>query len=425
MSLSGKPNRRLPLALLLAALLLVAGCPSPQPAPTATAPAAASPTATQGITPIVPTATASLATPTAAPSATPASTPTVAATATPLPRAEAGDIAFVLQGNLWLMGADGQGARRLTADGGYATPRWSPNGSRLAFIQGQGARARLGLINPDGSGKVMLPAPANAADSGPVWSPRATALAFTRVTDSNGDTFLDLNDAAEVWLVDADGANPRRLAAGRDPAWAPEGLRLAFATNGTLSSNPPYRRDNAINIVNTLGQNEWTLFTVAKVPAEITVGGGFTLSPSTTLLKSPSWRADGQRLAFTTQGHTGLVLTVSIGATDLRVVDSSYEGGFGRALYAPVGDLLAYEAQPPSGVGEIGVANAAGNKVAQVGGVRFGLHMTELAWAPDGAQLAFAQVEAEPYLGSVAANGTGLKQLYRGPTRWPDWGRRR
>ncbi|MDA8219692.1 MAG: hypothetical protein M0Z94_19005 [Dehalococcoidales bacterium] len=398
--------------VLLPLLVLLAACSSEEPQPGST-PSPSSPPAQQATA----TQVAQQGTATARPT-TPTATPTITPSPTAVPPLKQSNVVVVWEGDLWrVAGADQQ--QRLTTNGGYSKPRWSADGQRIAFVRGEGTRAELGVMNADGSGRKMITTN-NAEDTDPVWSPRMNTLAFTRTADTNGDGKVDVRDESEVWLVEADGSNPRYLATGHDPAWSPEGLRIAFATNGILTDAPPYRRDNAIAIVNTKGENQWSLVSVAKLPTEVKLGD-FVASPGTTVLKSPAWHPNGQYMAFTSEGHTGLVLTISLRATDLKVIDARYEGGFGRAVWSPWGDVLAYEAFPPTGVDEIVVADGAGNRLGTIGGVRTGLSAVEPTWSPDGTYIAFAQLEAEPYLAMANIDGSNVKPLVWGRTRWPDW----
>lgn len=45
------------------------------------------------------------------------------------------EVAFIRDGNLWLMGTDGSNPRQLTTEGGYGEPDFSPDGQALAFVR--------------------------------------------------------------------------------------------------------------------------------------------------------------------------------------------------------------------------------------------------------------------------------------------------
>jgi len=67
-------------------------------------------------------------------------------------------------------------------------------------------------------------------DSGPLFSPDGTKLLFVRGTMAS--------DAAELWAADADGSNPRRLAATPQIGWAewsPQGDAVAVSLDGDRS----------------------------------------------------------------------------------------------------------------------------------------------------------------------------------------------
>jgi len=65
----------------------------------------------------------------------------------------------------------------------------------------------------------------------PTWSPDGRYIAFNTLTDEPGD------NVGQIWVVDADGTNPRMLTRldrdGRNgrPAWSPEGTKIVFNSN--------------------------------------------------------------------------------------------------------------------------------------------------------------------------------------------------
>jgi len=78
---------------------------------------------------------------------------------------DGGKMAFVgTDGNVWTMSLDGSGQMRLTDDGGNCSPRWSPDGSQIAFLHEfyrdkDTPIYRLELMEGDGSNRrvVMMP----------------------------------------------------------------------------------------------------------------------------------------------------------------------------------------------------------------------------------------------------------------------------
>jgi TolB protein len=70
---------------------------------------------------------------------------------------------------VYVMAADGSGARRLTSSGGSA-PRWSPDGRWIAYTAGRSGRRDIRLMRADGSGDRRL-TEHPADDAGPSWAP--------------------------------------------------------------------------------------------------------------------------------------------------------------------------------------------------------------------------------------------------------------
>jgi Tol biopolymer transport system component len=126
--------------------------------------------------------------------------------------------------DVYVMNADGSGVQRVTMDGTFWSPQFSPDGKFLAV---QGDRD-IRLINlADRTVKRLTFDPQNGMS--PSWSPDGSRIAFT--TTRNG--------RLEVFTMHADGSNQNMLvsmpgASAMDPRWSPDGRRVAFVQVPTL-----------------------------------------------------------------------------------------------------------------------------------------------------------------------------------------------
>lgn len=138
--------------------------------------------------------------------------------------------------DLYVMGADGSGLRRITDAPGYdGGPFWSADGERIAFrrFSEDGARAEIYTIRPDGTDERRL-TDLGAMSWAPFFHPSGAYLIFA--TNLHGFSNF------ELYMVDAEGAcEPVRVTEreGFDglAAFSPDGRRLSWTSNATGSGN--------------------------------------------------------------------------------------------------------------------------------------------------------------------------------------------
>ena len=113
------------------------------------------------------------------------------------------------------MNADGSAQTNLTNNLAYDNaPKWSPDGTKIAFATGRGAGGtdEIFVMNADGSGQTNVTNNA-VHDFYPEWSPDGTKIAFTTIR----------NDNWEVYVMNADGSGQTNLsnnpAADSGPDW--------------------------------------------------------------------------------------------------------------------------------------------------------------------------------------------------------------
>jgi Tol biopolymer transport system component/putative hemolysin len=138
-------------------------------------------------------------------------------------------IACVRGGDVWVMDADGSNPRNLTNyEAGDQEPAWSPDGQQIAFSSNRGGRSAgqayamdIFVMNADGSDPRNLTDGATS-DTSPEWSPDGSHIAFQSDRDGN----------PEIYVMAADGSNPRNLTSHESydasPAWSPDGSTIAF-----------------------------------------------------------------------------------------------------------------------------------------------------------------------------------------------------
>lgn len=177
---------------------------------------------------------------------------------------------------VWLLPLEGGEARPLTdlpQDVGDLA--WSPDGTRLCVVSGATTTAHTDAPKQAGTpprrdarlideldyqlngagftyehppklwvvdvatGAARRLTSGRSRDEQPAWSPDGRRIAFA----SNRGPAPDLHWRADIWIIDADGGKPFRVSAGaerffRHPAWSPDGSRVAAVGNRLESGNP-------------------------------------------------------------------------------------------------------------------------------------------------------------------------------------------
>lgn len=152
---------------------------------------------------------------------------------------------------IYVMSERGSDVRRLTnhhADD--AAPRWSPEGTHISFVSRRdGPEFRIYVMNADGSGVRRL---TDFPAGGHHWSPDGAKLVFdSRLLDGNW----------EVYVMDADGANVSRLTnhpkADARPKWSRDGTKIIFHStrDGTSETELEDGSEYEIYIMDADGSN--------------------------------------------------------------------------------------------------------------------------------------------------------------------------
>jgi dipeptidyl aminopeptidase/acylaminoacyl peptidase len=207
---------------------------------------------------------------------------------------------------------------------------WSPDGTRIAFVDPVVGRRGIYISNPDGSDAQRLTTGPN--DGWPSWSPDGARIAFSSTRDDSSiqacEPGADFRCPTDIYSVEADGSQVTRLtsdpAPEYRPAWSADGSQIAFvkALNGT---------GTAIDVMGADG-------TGVRQVSSAEGGSDF----------SPSWSPDGKEIVFAAIRNEdwGIWVVNADGTDEHRIL-----GGVGAwhaedPVWSPDGTLIAFVGNP-------------------------------------------------------------------------------
>jgi Tol biopolymer transport system component len=192
------------------------------------------------------------------------------------------------------------------------TPRWSPDGRRLAFASDRDGEREvyvMDLSQPQAAPVNISQHP--APDWQPAWSPDGRRVAFASYRDDNW----------EIYVADADGSNLTRLTEHAEndfaPSWSPDGHRLVFVSRRYADADL-FVIDVETRALTQLTTGQWNEF-------------------------EPAWSPDGAWIAFVTQieDQGDIFVMRADGSEAVNVTQSPYANDF-QPAWTPDSEWLIY-----------------------------------------------------------------------------------
>jgi len=184
-----------------------------------------------------------------------------------------------------------------TAGGSNQSPAWTADGSRIAFSSARTGDAEIWVAEANGANPRRVTY-FTGPDVAPVWNPRTNA----QIAWVSGRTGLP-----QIYTMDQDGSNVQRMTDGGyavSPSWAPNGGFLTFSWNRKYGPGAPG------------GQDIYVMDIATKRWLQLTHDAGSN--------DYPSWSPDGRHIVFERKvgGHTEIWSMLSDGTEQHQLTNA-------------------------------------------------------------------------------------------------------